>query len=92
METDNSRLSISTSISIYQRRKKKGMINCLEKNVIEERTKHPFTIYFTIFACKSCVIQKSIKKKALNFLNQKVFFTIILQIFTNYRTSQRNYK
>lgn len=75
METDNSRLSISTSISIYQRRKKKGMTNCLEKNVIEERTKHPFTTYFTIFACKSCVIQKSIKK-SIKFSQSKSFFLL----------------
>lgn len=55
--------------------KKKGMTNCLEKNVIEERTKHPFTTYFTIFACKSCVIQKSIKK-SIKFSQSKSFFLL----------------
>lgn len=90
--TDNSRLYIHFYYSyLPERKKKKRNDKLFGKNVIEERTKHPFT-YFTLFTCKSCIIQKSIKKKnKLNFLNQKVFI-IILKIFTNHRTSQRNHK
>lgn len=57
---------------LSETKKKKRNDKLFGKNVIEERTKRSF-ICFTIFTRKK-------KKKGLNFLNRKIF-TTILQIF-----------